>query len=92
MRVNLREKFNRTEHWVAANARMGIPNELEYQIGVSGDTMRLAVVFLRASDPNEKIPWPMDLGDDCTKLTPGGLPKDVGFSPGQWSTLTFVVK
>ena len=87
-----RAGFLRTEHWVAANARMGNPNELEYQIEVSEDTMLLAVVFLRASDPNEKIPWPTDLEDDCTKPTPGGLPENMDFSPVQWGTLTFVVK
>ena len=87
-----RAAFLRTEHWVAANARMGNPNELEYQIEVSEDTMLLAVVFLRASDPNEKIPWPTDLEDDCTKPTPGGLPQNMDFSRGQWGALTFVVK
>jgi formylglycine-generating enzyme required for sulfatase activity len=87
-----RAAFLRTEGWLAANSRMGNPNELEYQIEVAGDRVRLAVVFLRASDPNEKVPWPADLEDDCTKPTPGELPKIMGFSPGQWSTLVFAVE
>jgi formylglycine-generating enzyme required for sulfatase activity len=87
-----RAAFLRTEHWVAANAQMGIPSELEYQIEASEGTMLLAVVFLRASDPNEKIPWPTDLEDDCIKPTPGGLPEQMDFSPGQWGTLTFVIE
>jgi len=87
-----RATFLRTEHWVAANARMGIPNELEYQVGIPEDTMRLAVVFLRASDPNERIPWPAALEDDCTRPTSGGLPEIMDFSPRQWGTLTFVVE
>jgi len=87
-----RAAFLRTEHWVAANARMGNPNELEYQIEVSEDRVLLSVVFLRASDPDEKISWPTDLEDACTKPTPGGLPQNMDFSPGQWGTLTFVVE
>jgi len=87
-----RAAFLETEGWVAANSRMGNPNELEYQMKIPEDTMRLAVVFLRASDPNEKIPWPIDLQDNCTRPTSGGLPKTMDFSPGQWGMLTFVVE
>lgn len=82
-----RDAFLREEHWVAANARMGSPNELEYRIEAACDTLRLAVNFLRASDPNLKIPWPIDLDDDCIKPTPGGLPAQLLFSPDRWATI-----
>ena len=82
-----REEFLQDEGWVAVNSRMGIPEELEYQIDVTGAPIQLAVNFLRASNPNEKIPWPADLDDDCIKPTPGGLPENLFFSPEQWATL-----
>jgi hypothetical protein len=82
-----RAAFLKEEHWVAANSRMGTPNELEYQIEVTAETLRFAVSFLRASDPNVKIPWPSDLADDCIKPSPGGLPAQLRFSPDLWATV-----
>jgi len=82
-----RDAFLDEEHWVAANARMGTPNELEYQIEMSDETLRLAVNFIRASNPNEKIPWPTGLDDDCIKPTPGGLPEELYFSLDRWAII-----
>jgi hypothetical protein len=82
-----RDAFLKEEHWVAANARMGSPNELEYQLEVTNETLRLAVNFIRASNPNVKIPWPNDLDDDCIKPTPGGMPAQFHFSPDRWATI-----
>jgi hypothetical protein len=72
---------------LAANSRIGTPNELEYQIKVNDQKLRLAVNFIRASNPNEKIVWPADLDDDCIKPTPGGLPEFLDFSPERWGFL-----
>ncbi|HEY71606.1 MAG TPA: hypothetical protein G4O08_13600 [Anaerolineae bacterium] len=84
-----REAFLELEHWIAANSRMGAPNELEYQIEAMGETLRLAVIFLLASDPNLKIPWPIHLDDDCIKPTPGGMPLQLHFSPDGWGLIGF---
>ena len=72
---------------MAANSRMGTSEELEYRIEITEDTLRLAVNFIRASNTNEKIPWPADLDDDCITPSPGGLPENLYFSPEQWATL-----
>lgn len=85
-----RQAFLEQERWLAGNAQMGTPNELEYQIEVMGDSQRLAVNFLRASDPDSKIPWPTGLDDDCIKPTPGGLPADMHFSPEEWGTIVLL--
>jgi len=82
-----RDAFLEEEHWVAANARMGTPNELEYQIKMTNETLRLAANFIRASKPNEKIPWPKDLDDDCIKETPGSLPEQLYFSLDRWAII-----
>jgi hypothetical protein len=82
-----REAFLQEEHWVAANARMGTPNELEYQIEVADEILRLAVTYIKASNPNVKIPWPLDLEDDCITPTPGGLPGQLNFSPDEWAVI-----
>jgi hypothetical protein len=82
-----REAFLQDEGWTSINARMGTPNELEYQIKVSGPSLRLAANLLRSSDPDAKIPWPSDLDDDCVKPTPGGLPPQMSFSPDQWAAI-----
>ena len=82
-----RETFLQQEGWVATNSRIGIPNELEYQIKITDQNLRLAVNFIRASNTNQKIPWPPELSDDCVKPTPGGLPENLYFSLEQWGTL-----
>ena len=82
-----RDAFLLEEGWVAANSRMGTPEELEYRIEITEETLHMAVNFIRASNPNEKIPWPSHLDDDCIKPTPGGLPEDLDFSPEQWVIL-----
>jgi len=82
-----RAEFLQGEGWLAANGRMGTPNELEYQIKISEPNFRLAVAIIRSSYPYEKVPWPAHLDDDCILPTPGGLPADLHFSPDQWARL-----
>jgi hypothetical protein len=79
-----RDAFLQQEGWIAANGRMGTPNELEYQIKIPVGDFRLAVVYIKASPPYEKIPWPRQLADDTVKPTPGGFPDTLYFSPEQW--------
>jgi hypothetical protein len=79
-----REAFWAEEGWQAANSRMGTPNELEYRIWWPGGEMRLAVNFLRTSEPDVKIPWPAELDDDVTLPTPGGLPTELALWTERW--------
>lgn len=83
-----RAAFLEQEGWMAATSPMGAPEEMEYRIQLTGDTLRLAVTFIRASDPNVKIAWPASLHDDCVRPTPSGFPAELAFSPEQWATLT----
>jgi formylglycine-generating enzyme required for sulfatase activity len=83
-----RVEFLQDEGWLAANGRMGTPNELEYQIKIQDQDFRLAVVFTRSTYPYEKVPWPANLDDDCIKPTPGGFPATLAFSPDEWGILT----
>jgi len=75
------------DHWVSTNSRIGTPNEIEYQIQIAHETLRVAANYIKASEPNIKIPWPSDLDDDCIRPTPGGLPDQMHFSPGKWVTI-----
>jgi hypothetical protein len=77
--------------WLAANSRMGTPNELEYQIALSGpspsDTLPpIAVSVFRSSAPDERVVWPLALDDDTIRPNPGGLPSEMHFSPENWAT------
>ena len=72
--------------WLAANSRMGVPNELEYQIVLTGDSERIAVSVFRSSTPNERASWPPTLDDAAIRPNPGGLPTEMHFSPEQWAT------
>jgi hypothetical protein len=85
-----REAFFREEGWIASTSWMGVRHELEYRIRTGISPVRLAVVSLRASDPNVRIRWPADLEDDCVKPTPKGLPPTLSFDPDKWAILTAV--
>jgi hypothetical protein len=82
-----RSRFLEQEGWLAANSRIGTPNELEYQIKISSDALPLAVAFMRTSDPKLRIYLPTDLADDTIQPTPGGLPERRVFSPETWLVL-----
>ena len=82
-----RAAFLGEERWLADNSQMGAPNELEFQIEMANETQRMAVNFVRASNPNVKIPWPNDLDDDCIKPTIGGMPAQLHFSLHKWATI-----
>lgn len=72
--------------WLAANSRMGTPNELEYQIRLAGIAPRIAVSIFRSSAPNERVIWPLGLTDATTQPHPGGLPDEMNLTPEQWTT------
>jgi hypothetical protein len=82
-----RSAFLKEEGWLAANSRMGTPNELEYQIKVSGEEVTLAVAFMRSSEPEQRVVLPLNIADDTTRPTPGGLPETRIFLPGTWMDL-----
>ena len=76
-----RAAFLKTEGWLAANGNMGNPNELEYQIKIQEQNLRIAVVFTKSTPPYEKVPWPANLDDDTITPTPGGFPTMMAFFP-----------
>jgi hypothetical protein len=82
-----RAEFLAEEGWLAANGRMGTPNELEYQIVLPGQNVEIAVVYIKATYPYEKIPWPANLDDDSVQPSTGELPEEMYFSPSQWVVL-----
>ena len=82
-----RAAFLQQEGWVAANGLMGTPNELEYQIKIPEGDFRLAVVYLKASPPYDKVPWPEELIDGTVRPTSGGFPLELQFSPESWGLI-----
>jgi hypothetical protein len=79
-----RVEFLQQEGWLAANARMGTPNELEYQIELAESISAIAVNILQALEPN---PFPTGLDDDCVQAFPGGIPEEMHFSIEDWVKL-----
>ena len=82
-----RTAYLQENHWLAANSRMGEPNELEYQIKITYTSQRIAVSVFRSSTPNERAFWPPTLNDDSIQPNPGGLPTELRFSPEQWALI-----
>jgi hypothetical protein len=80
-------EFFDAEHWLAANARRGTPNELEFRIETDEAVLRLAANIVRSSDPQAKPFWPATLDDDTTLPTPGGYPDAMHFETGEWAAI-----
>jgi hypothetical protein len=85
-----RATYLQENHWLAANSRMGAPDELEYQIELTDASQRIAVSVFRSSIPDERAFWPLTLDDDCIKPNPGGLPAELHFSPELWMMISII--
>ena len=85
-----RSEFLQAEGWLANNGRMGVPEEVEYQIAMPEGGLRLAVTFLGPPGFDSVAAWPQDLGDDCQniKLITGPIPERLQFSPQTWMTVS----
>jgi hypothetical protein len=85
--VTERKRLLEMDGWLAANGRMGTPNEMEYRIDFTGPSIMIAVVYISSTPPYRKVPWPSDLMDDCILPTPGGFPLVMNFRPETWMRL-----
>lgn len=82
-----RQDFLASDGWLATNSRLGQPNEMEYQIALPAGEARLAVVFLRLTQPDVRVPWPVGLHDDCIEPQASGFEDHSHFSPETWVTI-----
>ena len=80
-----RAAYLQENDWLAANSRMGTPNELEYQIKLPESSYRIAVSLFRSSAPDERVVWSTMLNDATIQPNPGGLPNEMDFVPEQWA-------
>jgi hypothetical protein len=85
-----RREFLQAERWLANNGRMGVPEEVEYQIAMPEGSLRLAVTFLGPPAFDSVAVWPQDLGDGCQniELITGPIPERLQFSPQTWVTVS----
>ena len=85
-----RSEFLQTEGWLANIGRMGVPEEVEYQIAMPEGSLRLAVTFLGPPSFDSVAAWPQDLVDDCQniELITGPVPEHLQFSPQTWMTVS----
>lgn len=77
------------EGWIASNGRMGNSDEVEFQIMLPGDSIRLAVSSIGAPDYETVISSPGDLADDCSnpEMLTGPIPEQAQFNLEDWVTL-----
>ena len=80
------DKHLQEEGWVANNAFRGVPGEIEYQIALPDDSLRLAVNIIEPPSYRSVISWPKGLEDDCSRLGP--IPEEAQFSKDDWVTLS----
>lgn len=78
--------------WVASNGRRGIPEEVEFQIVIPDDSLRLAVNAIGPPSYRSVLSWPRELADDCSRLSmlTGPIPEQAQFSQADWVTLSII--
>jgi len=74
------------EGWVANNGRVGVPEEVEFQIAMPDNSLRLAVNSIGPPSYRSVLSWPGDLADDCSSLGP--IREQAQFSLEEWITLS----
>ncbi|MGB3716798.1 MAG: DUF5050 domain-containing protein [Candidatus Promineifilaceae bacterium] len=84
----------RTEHlerenWLASNGLMGNNNEMEYQIAMTDDEIRLGITYLMSPGYSNTDFWPDTLGAGCRNFEPlqSDPPETVNFALETWITV-----
>ena len=83
-------KHLQDEDWVANNGRAGVPEEIEFQIAMPDNSLRLAVNSIGPPSYRSVLSWPNDLADDCgiLEMLTGPIPEQAQFSLEEWITLS----
>ncbi len=78
------------EGWIANNGRLGVPEEVEFQIALPDNSLRLVVNSIGPPYYRSVLSWPDDLEDDCSSLDmiTCSIPEQAQFSLEQWITLS----
>jgi len=78
------------EGWVANNGRVGVLEEIEFQIAMPDNSLRLVVNSIGPPYYRSVLSWPKDLADDCGSLEmiTGPIPEQAQFSLEEWITLS----
>jgi len=78
------------EGWVANNGRVGVLEEIEFQLAMPDISLRLAVNSIGPPYYRSVLSWPNDLADDCGSLEmiTGSIPEQAQFSLEEWVTLS----
>jgi hypothetical protein len=76
--------------WTASNGLTGVQEEVEYQIVLPENPLRLVVNSIGQPDYRAVHSWPDSLVDDCSRLSmiTGPIPEEAQFSIGGWATLS----
>jgi hypothetical protein len=78
--------------WVANNGLRGVPEEVEFQIAMPSDSLRLAVNAIGPPSYRSVLSWPDGLKDDCSRLSmlTGPIPEQAQFSQADWVKLSIL--
>lgn len=84
-----REMFLEANGWLATVVRLGVTDQMEYQISIEDEPMRMLFRFdVHRAATQDMLTWPLDtqIGID-----PGPLPQEAAFHPGTWCEVSFDV-
>ena len=84
-----RQQHLEREKWLASNGLTGKYDEMEYQIAMNADQIRLAVTYLLSPEYMSTDFWPATLATGCRDFEPlqTDAPETVDFAPETWMTV-----
>jgi hypothetical protein len=84
-----RQQHLEREKWLASNGLMGNYDEMEYQIAMPDDQIRLAVTYLLSPEYTSTDFWPATVAAGCRDFEPlqSDAPETVEFAPESWMTV-----
>jgi len=84
-----RQQHLEREKWLASNGRTGNYDEMEYQIAMPADQIRLAVTYLLSPEYTATDFWPATVAAGCRDFEPlqTDAPETVKFAPETWMTV-----
>jgi hypothetical protein len=81
-----RASFLAGHGWLASVVRLGVTEQMEYQIAIDGEAMRILFRFDLHETTTSVLTWPRDVE---VGVQPGPLPLTAGVRPELWCVVTF---
>jgi hypothetical protein len=82
------EQLLQEEGWRASIGYLGAPGQVEYQVALQADEMKLALAYISAEDTETVSHWPDTLSEETVAELLGRRKETQNFTTEEWATIT----